>query len=375
MRTVYWILALLPVSAAAAPPAMEAGPVRVKSLSKLTFSPDAILFVADSIGARIWAVDLDDRKPAGELKQFEINDLEGKLAGMMGADARDVLIHGMAVNPISKNAYLTVSRGRRNFTQQWQLPNDIANPSVLIRVTPAGKMEEVSLESVKRSYVDIANPINENVMAEYKTTRARVDAVSDMAFTEGKLIVAGLSNEEFSSTIRVYPYPFEGSASATSIEMYHGSHGRFETDAPVRTFLPVKINGQSFILASYLCTPLVLFPLDRMKDKQHLKGRTVAELGDGNYPLDMVEFRNHDKDQIMIANSARGIVLLDKAELSKTKESITSPIEGTGGMPFQLLRNRGILQLENFGERDLLVLSRNPLSGDVSLWTMPIERQ
>lgn len=375
MFTLQSILALLPIAALAASPAMEPGPVRAKSFSKLTFSPDGILFIADSIGARIWAVDPEDRKSPSELKQLEITDLEGKLAGMVGGEPRDVLIHGMAVNPISKNAYLTVSRGRRNFTQQWQLPNDVANASVLIRVTPSGAIEEVSLENVKRSYVDISNPVSETVVAEYKTSKARVDAVSDMAFADGKLIVAGLSNEEFSSTIRVFPFPFQEPASATSIEMYHGSHGRYETASPVRTFLPVRINGQQYVLASYLCTPLVLFPMNQMKDKQHLKGRTVAELGDGNYPLDMVEFRHNGKEQIMIANSARGVVLLDKADLAKTKESITSPIEGTGGMPFHLLRNRGILQLENYGDRDLLVLSRNPLSGDVSLWTMPIERQ
>src|SRR5262249_15191424 len=148
----------------------------------------------------------------------EITDLEGKLAGMIGADARDVMIHGMAVNPISKNAYLTVSRGRRNFTQQWQLPNYVANPTDLIRTTSRGTSEELSLENVKLSYIDISNPVNEDLVAEYKTSKARVDAVSDMAYADGKLIVSGLSNEEFSSPVRVYPFPFHP-GTATSIEM------------------------------------------------------------------------------------------------------------------------------------------------------------
>jgi hypothetical protein len=58
---------------------------------------------------------------------------------------------------------------------------------------------------VKRSWVEISDPINENVTEEFKSTKARVDVVSDMAFSEGKLIVTGLSNEEFSSTVRIYP--------------------------------------------------------------------------------------------------------------------------------------------------------------------------
>jgi hypothetical protein len=369
------IPALLATVGLAASPeeTMVAGPVQVKSLSKLTFGPDGILFVADSIGARIWALDLNDRTPAGELKKVEINDLEGKLAGLLGADPRDVMIHDMAVNPISRNTYLTVSRGRRSFTQQWQLPNDVANASVLLRITPSGEFEEVRLDRVKRSFVDISNPVDDKVVAEYKTSKARVDAVSDMAFADGKLIVAGLSNEEFSSTMRVYSFPFDGKGTMTSIEIYHGSHGKYETNSPVRTFLPIRINGKAYIMASYLCTPLVLFPMDEMKDKQHLKGRTIAELGDGNYPLDMVAFQYKGRERIMIVNSTRGVVLINTDDLSKPLAPITIPIEGTAGIPFQYLRNRGILQVENFGDKNLLVLSRNSLNGEVSLWTMPVE--
>src|SRR5713101_8665098 len=100
-----------------------AGPVKAKSYSKLAFGPDGILFVGDSIGARIYALDLGDRTPLATVKPLEVADLEGKLGGMLGIDARDVLIHDMAVNPISKNTYLTVSRGPRRFSIQWQLPN------------------------------------------------------------------------------------------------------------------------------------------------------------------------------------------------------------------------------------------------------------
>src|SRR5215831_16472792 len=97
------------------------GPVKARSYSKLTFGPDGILFLGDSVGAKIYALDLGDRTPAAAVKPLQVADLEGKLAGMLGIDARDVLIHDMAVNPISKNTYLTVSRGRRNFSIEWQL--------------------------------------------------------------------------------------------------------------------------------------------------------------------------------------------------------------------------------------------------------------
>src|SRR5260370_23394045 len=111
------------------------GPIKAKSYSRLAFSPDGILFVGDSIGARIYALDLGDRQRQDAVKPLAIGDVEGNIAAMLGADPRDVMIHDMAVNPVSKNIYLTVSRGRRGFTSEWQLPNDVANASVLLRVT------------------------------------------------------------------------------------------------------------------------------------------------------------------------------------------------------------------------------------------------
>src|SRR5882757_5736163 len=189
---------LLSAVAAFAEPAAStsnfaAGAVKAKSYSKLAFSPDGILFVGDSIGGRIFALDLGDNTPFTPTKAFEVKDLEGKIAALVGADPRDVMVHDMAVNPISKNTYLTVSRGRRSFTIQWQLPNDVANASVLLRVTPAGAIEEVKLNSVKHSSIDISNPVSESKKEEWKNVKSRVDAISDMRFADGKLFVAGLS--------------------------------------------------------------------------------------------------------------------------------------------------------------------------------------
>ena len=37
-------------------------------------------------------------------------------------------------------------------------------------------------------------------------------------------------------------YPFAGAVSVTTIENYHGAHGKYETEAPVRTFVPYPLN-------------------------------------------------------------------------------------------------------------------------------------
>jgi len=349
------------------------GPIKAKSYSKLTFGPNGILFLGDSLGARIYALDLDDRTPLATVKPLQVSDLESKLAGMLGIDARDVLIHDMAVNRISKNAYFIVSRGRRNFFMDFQLPNDVAPASALLRITPSDVIQEVRLDNVKHSFVEVSNPVNEKAEVAWKKSKQRVDVISDMAFAGGKLYVAGLSNEEFSSTMRIYRFPFDGPGSASSLEIYHGSHGKYETDSPIRAFLPLKIHGREHLLASYLCTPLVLFETDQLKDKKHVKGNTIGELGSGNYPLDMVAFRWKGKDWIMVVNSTRGVLLISAEDLEKPLPSITTKIEDTAGITIQYLRNRGVLQVENYGEKNLLLLARDPISGQVNLATLSTE--
>jgi len=381
MRLGVFSLALLVPALAAAetkPPAYEesfmVGPLKAQSLSKMTFGPDGILFIGDSFGARIFAVDVDDRTPVSDPGKLNVLDLEGKIGGMLGVDAHDVLIHDMAVNPISKNIYLTASRGRHSFTVEWQLPNDVANASVLLRVTPSGEIQEVRLDKVKFSSTDVSNPANEKVEIDWKKTKARVDAISDMAFADGKLFVAGLSNEEFASTMRVYDFPFSKNGSSSSLEIYHGSHGKYETEAPVRAFLPIRINGKPTLLASYLCTPLVVFPIDDLGDKKHVKGRTIAELGDGSYPLDMVEFQFKNKKYVLIVNSNRGEILVDEDSLSRPLPNITTQIEGTAGIPFEHPRSvGGVLHAGNYGDKNLIFLRRDGFNGELQLVTREID--
>ncbi len=62
-----------------------------------------------------------------------------------------------------------------------------------------------------------------------------------------------------------------------SLEIFHVSHGKWETAAPIRTFVPYE--GGRSILASYTCTPVVHFPLADLTPGTKTIGRTVAELG------------------------------------------------------------------------------------------------
>ena len=77
----------------------------------------------------------------------------------------------------------------------------------------------------------------------------------------GAIYVAGLSNEEFASKLRTIAYPFSAVEPGTSVEIYHGNHGALETRSPVYAFVPYNVGGTPHLIAGYLCTPLVKFPM------------------------------------------------------------------------------------------------------------------
>jgi hypothetical protein len=100
-----------------------------------------------------------------------------------------------------------------------------------------------------------------------------MQSVTDMAYVNGKLFVAGLSNEEFSSKLWAVPYPFVSADRGTSVEIFHGNHGRLETRSPVYTFIPYTIDNQPYLIGGYLCTPLVKFPLSSLTPGAKVQAR------------------------------------------------------------------------------------------------------
>ena len=155
----------------------------------------------------------------------------------------------------------------------------------------------------------------------------RTATVTDMAYVDGMLVVAGMSNEEFSSTLRRIPFPFTGEVADNNLEIFHVSHGKWETAAPIRTFVPYD-SGQS-ILASYTCTPLVHFSLADMASGTQAQGRTVAELGAMNQPLDMVAFDQGGEEFLLIAHSTHPLMKVACGDID-TQEALTEPREPRG---------------------------------------------
>jgi hypothetical protein len=321
------------------------------------------LFVGDNVGAAIFAIDVDDAGVASEPGETNVENRDIPLAAYLGCSRGDVVIRDMAVHPTSQNVYLAVMRGS----------GDAAVP-VLIKVGTDGSLSEVSLENVPFSQTLIEDAPDKDDPRVVARDRLRTVTVTDMCYVDGLLLVAGASNEEFSSTLRRIPFPFNGNTLTNSLEIFHVSHGRYETAAPIRTFVPYAHNTS--ILASYTCTPVVHFSLSQLKPGMQAKGRTVAELGAHNRPLDIVSYLRGGEEYLLIANLNHPLTKIACRDIDRQgsltepdrslDERRDGPLSPQCGTPRQELPHPGVRRLANLNGSHVLMLQEGE-SGDIHL--------
>ena len=127
-------------------PGATTGKVQLKSAGALAFGNDGVLFIGDSLGGAVVAVDTRDTKASAKAAVIDIKGVNEKAAALLGTTPDQILINDVKVNPISKNVYLSISRGKG--------PDAIP---VILRVDAAGKLSEFSLESVPFASASLAD--------------------------------------------------------------------------------------------------------------------------------------------------------------------------------------------------------------------------
>jgi hypothetical protein len=184
---------------------------------------------------------------------------------------------------------------------------------------------------------------------------------------DGTLFVAGLSNEEFSSRLRQISYPFDGSATETSVEIFHVDHGKYETHSPIRAL--TSFDGGSSILASYTCTPVVQFSVDQLRGEGLVRGRTVAELGPMNQPFSIVSY-DRDGEEFLLVSNTRHPLLKIPASSVASQSPLTVPMaepNASLGVPREELDYPGVTWLAGL-DRDRVVAIQK-VDGDTNLRT------
>lgn len=341
---------------------LTVGTVDLRAAGPITFGPEGVLFLADNATATVYAVDIADSDP-GNAEPFDVEDVDVRVGSFLGCEASDLMIRDMAVHPVSRNVYLSVQRGRGD-----------GATAVLVRIGALdGSIGDVSLADVPYAATTIADapaedddrvdftlPLGdegEDVQFGSHTVRIvrnpiRAATVTDLAYTNGFLLVAGMSGEEFSSKLRRIPFPFRDEAAANNLEIFHVSHGKWETAAPIRAFVPYQ--GGRSILASYTCTPVVHFPLADLQPGTKTVGRTVAELGSHNQPLDMVSYVEEGDEYLLVANSSHGLVRIACRDID-SQAPLTEPRQPVG-VARKTEELRGVRRLANLGPGFVLAL-------------------
>ncbi|MBC8742707.1 hypothetical protein F6X40_40205 [Paraburkholderia sp. UCT31] len=307
------------------------GPLR--SAGALEFGPDNVLFVGDIAGAAVHAFVLKESDltsqtdvEVGNFQNFEGRDLvpgvDQKLAALFGTTPSQIVINDMVVHQPSKQIFLSVERGR----------GTDAIPAI-VKVNH-GKLELLELDGMAHTQVKIPNEPDRNAMLEFEPQR--VFAITDVKYYNGEIFVTGISNQRFASTLYRIPYPFTSRFATCTVEIWHPTHGEFETRAPVIRQLIRQMQGEPYLFAVYGCTPLVRFHLDALKDGAHVRGDTIGELGYGANPLDMLIYTDpfDHKDYLLVTIDVRSASRIEATELATAQPEPTGgPIDfGPGGL-------------------------------------------
>ena len=331
------------------------GTPAIKSINALAFGPDGVLFIGDGRSASVFAIDTKDANSVEKAASIDIKNIDQKIAALLGTEVKNITIQDIAVNPKSKNVYCAVQHSD--------------GTPVLLKIE-GDKISPVSLKEIPFSTLALTSVPSEDAK-DRRGESLRIASISDMGYADGKVLISGLSNQEFGSTFRSIPFPFTNTQDQASLEIYHAAHAKYETMAPIKTFTITEIKGKKYLLASYTCTPLVLFPMDELKAGHHVKGRTVAEMGSGNQPLDIVTLKKGDESFVIMANSNRPVFKVRHKNLEAYQGSLTTPVVenfATAGVDFVSLPLTNVVQLDKLDDSRMILLQRRS-DGNLDLWT------
>lgn len=337
-----------------------------KAIGPLAFSPSGVLFFADDQAGAIYGVDLGE-KPSSAPACSKVADLGTTLAARLGTTPAGIEVKDIAVSPVSHTVYLSV----RKTDGADQNPANPANYA-LFAVDTTGKVSPVDLTDKAWGRAGIA------AQTAYGTRGGGVPRnIGDITYVRGRVLAAALSSEEFKSNLVSVPVPFKAAAAeryATSI--YHVSHKKQETASPIQTLTSYRDGDRDYLMAAYVCTPVVRFNLDDLKAGQMATGTTVAELGSGNQPMAMVAYGKSGAQTLLLNNSVFGILKVD-AKIATEKDAVnqmTRADRGGGGRtpypgiePVEALK--GVKAYAPAG--DTLVVVK-PAEGGMTLESVPL---
>ncbi|KMW56198.1 hypothetical protein AIOL_001150 [Candidatus Rhodobacter oscarellae] len=366
--------------AALMPFAASAG-TDIKFAGALEFSDDGVLFVGDNHAGAIVALDLTSAVAPEAVKPVFIGDIDKQIADAVGVGPNAVEINDMAVHPVTREIYISVTRISAHGSR-----------AVLVRVTQAGEIALVDLTQTASTTQPLQHfPEEETkfrprgIMGQPPMARdlAKGDiplssmAIMDMEYHNGELFVSGVAYDSFLSTLRRMSYPFDGAQSTASVEMYHIAHDQYETRAPVRAMSVEMIDGKEQLVAAYTCSPIVLIPLEDIQDGEKIAARTIADYGNGQ-PLDMVSYSLFGQDALFLTSNSRSPQVIPMTALQDAKVVTDADFERGGKfdlspeMPFgpvgkAVMFDGMSMHIDQLSEQLFVSITRDMYTGSLNL--------
>lgn len=335
-----------------------------QAVNVLKFADANTLLVGDSKSATVYAYTIAARSNPGAQSAYNLKQFGQQLAKFAKVPMDRLLVRDMAIAPQNKEAYVA-----------FDIKTSKGYQSRVVVVNQGGHIRPFDLARTPHTEVALQDAPTQRTQFWGKTA-LRSFTITDMDFYQGKVYVSGMSNAEFSSALRVIDFPFKGNKTATaSVEIFHAVHNQNETRAPIQTMQIANLGGQEYIIAAYTCTPLVLIPLKDIKDGAHVTGKTIAELGYGNTPIDMIKFKSQDFEKreyegVILSNRNRSAQFLNLADVSKSAADKGIGYAGMAeraGTPATTLPLSGILQLDDQSDAHIATLRRDADSGNLEL--------
>ncbi|MEM9211838.1 MAG: hypothetical protein AAGA63_10150 [Pseudomonadota bacterium] len=359
------LLRLAPLLSSMALLASQAIADTPQSAGLLEFGPDNVLFVADSVDASVYAYTLpmEDSQPKQDAA-FNLLDLDPLVSRALGSQGR--LIYGdLAVHPVTRNAYVSVTARI-----------DGKQTNAVVSITRDGSVRRLDLAARPSSRFVVEDSADASVTF-WRDIPAPSLTITDLDYAKGELFVSGISTGEFASTLRRVPFPFGTASTSSSIEIYHAAHNQNETRAPIRAMAVVDLDGVATTVAAYTCTPLVTIPVDALNSGAHVTGKTIAELGYGNTPIDVISFASADQqgnlsNYVLVVNREMDadLIALDDLSAAAAGPGLSEPVPylgATSGVRTVPLPLSGVVHIADQDAQFLLAMRRDLDTGAMEL--------
>jgi hypothetical protein len=129
-------------------------------------------------------------------------------------------------------------------------------------------------------------------------------------------VVRGQGGKVEINGLAVHPTSHE--ISETKVKIYHDAHAQWETRAPIRAMTFAKVDGKDTLVAAYTCSPLVLIPVEDLKNGAQVEGHVIGDMGNGQ-PLSIFNFKYNGEDSLCVTNAAHDPRIIPIADLQKAR--------------------------------------------------------